>query len=67
MRVVRIVYSGLRVVYCAYGIDCVDWVMRVILWCNLIHDSNARDRLELLCLLTLIDWEQWRMHIMCLW
>ena len=54
MRVVRIVYSGLRAVHCANGIACIDWVMRVIFWCNVIHDSNARDRLELLCLLTLL-------------
>ena len=67
MRVVRIIYSGLRVGHCAYGITFINWVMRVIFWCNVIHDSNARDRLELLCLLTLIDWEQWRMHVMCLW
>ena len=47
MRVVRIVYSGLRVVYCAYRIACIDWVMRVIFRYNLIHDSKSRDRLEL--------------------
>ena len=67
MRVVRIVYSGLRVVYYAYEIACVDWVIRVIFWHNLIHDSKSRDRLELLCLLTLNEWKQWRMHVMCLW
>ena len=47
MRVVRIVYSGLRVVHCAYGIACINWVMRVIFWCNVIHDSKSRGRLEL--------------------
>ena len=67
MRVIRIVYSGLRVIYCAYGIACIDWVMRVILWCNVIHDSKSIDRLELLCLLTLIDENNEEMHVMCLW
>ena len=67
MRVVRIVYSGLRVGHCAYGSACINWVMRVILWCNVIHDSKSRDRLELFMPPHPNWWEQWRMHIMCLW
>ena len=67
MRVVRIIYSGLRVVHCAYGIACINWVMRVIFWCNVIHDSKSRDILELFMPPHPIEWEQWRMHVMCLW
>ena len=57
MRVVRIVYSGLRVGHYANGIACIKWVMRVIFWCIVVHDSKSRDRLELVVPPHLIDWE----------